>query len=431
MHVKPRSYLTAGVAVLGAGAIALSPIQPIPNQIALAPQHHVVSDLAIDLAATVNPIAAWVDTVKATTANSVTLLKFYLQDPFPLAKTLVANQVTYLKELLSGNADLIFPQIKANLQTLFQAPLDPGNTGTLANTWEPPSEITIPLGTYLSDTKPPDPANPDESNLSPFALNITAAQLVAGLSQAGQPDPLWDAAVQFSSIWRFLNNHLSGLLLGAVGPLVSPVVSLINSVKAFGADLKARQFLSAAFDIINIPANLTNAVLNGAGFTDLTKIINKIAGGAIPDGIKVGVNMGGLLNSMPVNGSLADPDNPPTEYSGGAGFDGLALDIEGFETKFPGLPNGLGGAMVGMGQFLAEKLKVTPPAARTSAAVKPAAAAAALDASAAETAVADEPAAESAPAVAAPSHRKARVAAANDGGKDRAGGNSRSARSSR
>ena len=48
MHVSARTYLTSGIAVLGAGAIALSPVQPIPDHVALVRQH-VVSDLAVDL----------------------------------------------------------------------------------------------------------------------------------------------------------------------------------------------------------------------------------------------------------------------------------------------------------------------------------------------------------------------------------------------
>lgn len=434
MHVKPRSYLTTGIAALSVGAIALTPVQPIPSQIALAPQQ-VVSDLAVELAATVNPIAAWVDTIKTTTANSATLLKFYLAEPFPLARTLVANQITYVKELLSGNANLIFPQIKNNIQTLLKAPLDPGPTTVLTNNnGGQVSEATVPLaGAGTSGNLSGACAKPAGAGecISPVELNLTALQLAAGLAFEADPsDPLsgwgiWQAIVKFAPVWRLTESFGSGLLVGALGPVLSPLVSLTNSFSAFKADLKAKQFVSAAFDIVNIPANMTNALFNGAGFTDLSKILGRFL--PLPDGVKVGLNLGGLLNVTPL-------ENPPTDqYSGGTAFDEISVTGGTFftENAVPGVRGGLGGAMVGMGQFLAEKLKVTPPAARTSAAVKPAAAAAALDASAAETAVADEPAAESAPAVAAPSHRKARVAAANDGGKDRAGGNSRSARSSR
>jgi hypothetical protein len=56
MHTAYRSYLTAGVAALGAGAVALSPVQPIPTHVALT-QERAISNLAVELAATVDPTA--------------------------------------------------------------------------------------------------------------------------------------------------------------------------------------------------------------------------------------------------------------------------------------------------------------------------------------------------------------------------------------
>lgn len=65
MHITSRSYLTAGLAVLGVGAITLAPIQPISNHVALAPQR-VVENLAVDLTAAVDPITLWVETLQTT-----------------------------------------------------------------------------------------------------------------------------------------------------------------------------------------------------------------------------------------------------------------------------------------------------------------------------------------------------------------------------
>ena len=72
MHVTYRSYLTAGVAALGAGAIALGPVQPIPNHMAVA-QERAVSNLAVELAATIDPITPWVDTFKLAAENLASL----------------------------------------------------------------------------------------------------------------------------------------------------------------------------------------------------------------------------------------------------------------------------------------------------------------------------------------------------------------------
>ena len=392
-EIGHRSYLAAGIAALGVGAMALAPVQPIPHQVALAPQQ-VVSTLAVELAATVNPIQAWVDTLKATTANSATLLKFYLEQPFPLAKTLIANQVTYLKELFSGNANLIFPQIKTNIQTLFKAPLDPG-AGQILGAVPPdfPEAVFMSSGEYVSQTI--TGATPQE------ALPATLGQIVATAWYDcwGNGDDTCDLPGQVTPIMNTFSTYGSGMLLAALGPVLAPVLSLGDSLKAIAAILKSRKagrFLNLAYEILNIPANMTNAFLNGGPVLDLTKLAAKL----LPvEPEFFGFRMGGLLNAVPVNGSLVDPENPPTKYSGGTGFDAVNAVLG---TEIVGLPIGLGGSMVGMGQYLAGKLKVTPPA-PTAAAVAPASAVVAE----APAAVADDapaavaPAPESAPAVSA------------------------------
>ena len=55
MHVAHRSYLTAGIAALGAGAIALTPVQPVPTHLAAA-QERTVSTLSVNLVSTIDPI---------------------------------------------------------------------------------------------------------------------------------------------------------------------------------------------------------------------------------------------------------------------------------------------------------------------------------------------------------------------------------------
>jgi hypothetical protein len=216
--------------------------------------------------------------------------------------------------------------------------------------------------------------------------------------------------------------------MGAAGVVLSPLVSLGNSFKAFVADIKAKQFLSAVYDIVNIPANMTNAFFNGAGFMDLTKIVERFlpteGTGVRAEPInlgKIGLNLGGLLNATP-------QVNPPTnQYSGGTAFDAIGTDPNGpdgflYANGVFGVKVGLGGSMVGMGQYLAPKLRVTPPAARTSAAVKPAAATPAVEAPASPevadvaAAVADSAPADT-PAPRRGSSRKA-SAGADKGGSD-------------
>jgi hypothetical protein len=423
--ISARSHLTAGIAALGVGALALAPVQPITHQVDLA-QEKAVSTLAVNLAATVDPITAWVDTFTTAGANVKTLTEFYMQQPFPLLQTIVANLGTYAAELEAGDGALIPEQIWGNIQTFFQAPWSPGDLfGPTAPDWNPkPDPVTFPLGTYLSKTQPAWPAenafpapgsglqqSPSEANS--FLLQIGVGATLGGETPEGRA--LWDGFVAAQGIWRFLNTPYSGQLLGLLGPVFAPVISLTRSFTAVGEAFQAGNVQDAIYELLNIPANMTNAVLNGGEFLDLTGIIGALV--TLPDlfdGAKIGIRLGGLLNAMPMNGSLANPDNPPTEYASGTGFDSVAIPgCDGGGARaidpcdaingqpIPGLPNGWLGSSIGLGQFLAEQLLLEPPAPTAAAAPAAAVPAAAVEATpvVSETAPVAEVAAEDAPAV--------------------------------
>jgi hypothetical protein len=340
--------------------LALAPVQPIPNQIALAPER-VISTLAVELAAsTIDPITPWVQTFETAAANIETLVQFYLQKPFPLLQAVVANLGTYAAELENGQGDLIPEQIWGNIQTFFQAPWDPGTQATLEG---PQGELVVPVGQYLSKTEPVQQGQ--SQPLPPFEGNIFLLQAAASavLNPSSPTNPLsLEFFEGFAPVWNFLNTPYSGQLVALVGTLISPIVQLTKSFTAIGEFFQAGDVIGAINELINIPANMTNAFLNGAGFLDLTGIAGSIFGD-LPEGTTLGIRLGGLLNAMPQDGSLNDPDNPPTTWSGGTGFDGVALSLAtppGLPSV-EGIPNGLLGANIGLGQFLADKLLITPP----------------------------------------------------------------------
>jgi len=379
MHITYRSYLTAGVAALGAGAIALTPVQPIPNHVALA-QERAVSNLAVTLASTIDPITPWVDTIKTSVDNITQLFNFYIEKPFPLIQTVAANQVTYFQEATSGNIGLIPEQIWNNVQAFFYSPWSPGD----------------PAGQYVSDAPLTTPLGLSQQTV--FKLLPTI------LGQA-----TYD---QYKSIIDFTATPYSGQLVGLIGPLFAPLVELTRSFTAVGDFFNEGDVIGAINELINIPANVTDGVLNGAGYLDLTGVVNAIS--PLPPEVKnIGLNLGGLV-SPPV------PIESAPELAGGVLFDSVAAGISykvsqlprpdgtSINVDDPGLPVSWVGSAIGLGQFLGQELLVTPPPAPVQA-VAPAAAAvapAALEAApvAAEVAapvVADVPAAvEAAPAVA-------------------------------
>jgi hypothetical protein len=355
MHVTARSYLTAGIAALGVGALALAPVQPIPNQIALAPER-VISTLAVELAASsIDPITPWVTTFETAGANIATLFEFYLQKPFPLLQTIGANIGTYFEELGNGNAGLIPEQIWNNIVTFFEAPWSPGNQVGPLPAPPLPEEVLLSTGEYVSETIPGSPFNA-QSGLAGGIVQLA----VSYFEQCANSGENCDLPGQIATFSDLLNTHFSGQLLGLLGTAASPFVQLVNSFTEIGQFFEAGDVIGAINELINIPANMTNAFLNGAGYLDLTAIAEQLL--PIPPGTiqAIGVNLGGLLNAVPLNGSLVDPDNPPTEYSGGVGFDGLAVDLSGLQ--WGGLPIGWAGSVIGLGQFVSEQMLVTPPA---------------------------------------------------------------------
>jgi hypothetical protein len=312
--------------------------------------------------------------------NITQLFNFYIEKPFPLIQTVAANQVTYFQEATSGNIGLIPEQIWNNVQAFFYSPWSPGD----------------PAGQYVSDAPLTTPLGLSQQTV--FKLLPTI------LGQA-----TYD---QYKSIIDFTATPYSGQLVGLIGPLFAPLVELTRSFTAVGEFFNAGDVIGAINELINIPANVTDGVLNGAGYLDLTGVVNAIS--PLPPEVKnIGLNLGGLV-SPPV------PIESAPELAGGVLFDSVAAGISykvsqlprpdgtSINVDDPGLPVSWVGSAIGLGQFLGQELLVTPPPAPVQA-VAPAAAAVApagLEAApvAAEVAapvVADVPAAvEAAPAVA-------------------------------
>jgi hypothetical protein len=404
MHVSSRTYLTSGIAALGAGVIALSPVQPVPHQLPTA-QQPAIQNLAVNLAAAIDPITPIVDTFTTTFANIGALATLAGQAPFPFLSTIFANVQTYFGELTSGNAGLIPEQIINNIKTFFQAGFDPGTTLPVPVGPTPPGSIApIALGDYPSKTLPPIGNSPEAVNA--IFVNVFVGQAVFEEECSVDGDCY---ATSVGPITNFMNTHASGLLLGLLGPILSPVVQLSNSVNAIVGSLQTGDVIGAINELINIPVNVVNAFLNGAGYLDLTNVLSNFV--TLPDDItKIGVNLGGLLNAVPQDGSLRDADNPPTTYAGGVAMDALGFTQGAGPDPFAiGLPVGLLGSIIGSGQFLAQQMVVTPPDTAESKSVRSAATAAPADETPETLSVSDAADAPSAGGSQAPADSPART----------------------
>jgi len=173
MHVSPRSYLTAAVAALGAGAVALAPVQPLQSGSDLSAALR--SAVVVDLAAAIDPFTPWVNTIQAASDNIAGLVNTWVEMPLPILQQVVANQVTYIGELPAIGT--IIGQVVANVGNAVRAP------------------FAVDLNTL------------DPAHAAVYALLPTISPDL--------PQGLLD----------FLTSSASGLLIGVIGPVLSPVLA--------------------------------------------------------------------------------------------------------------------------------------------------------------------------------------------------------------
>ncbi|SEB27082.1 MULTISPECIES: hypothetical protein [unclassified Mycobacterium] len=236
MAFEMRRYSTAGIAMASAGVIALSPLTiPSPDLHLPAPTT-VASTRTVDLTAFVNPLAVWGDVLTTTVTDIGNLGQAFAADPFPLAKQVIANQIRYANQILT---------------------IGQGMAKGLIN-W---------------------------ANTVPDSLRTMAQQLAAG--------QVSDAVM---SGWGIFVNGVVGVMFPVLGldipqqvtqnvanvvKALTPVIAQVGfavlntmyqATDAFG-DIaqnfynaaKVGDIVTAASELINAPANLTGAVLNGWG----------------------------------------------------------------------------------------------------------------------------------------------------------------------
>ena len=434
MHTSTRSYLTAGIAAFGAGAIALSPVQAPNVGLTTLPQK-AMSQLAVDLAAAVTPVPPLVriaEVVEASVGNFNGLLDDWTAGlnvdgtfpyppntgtcilpscngnlgyreggyatgfPLPILLQSLLNVGTYLGELPA--IETILVQIATNIGNALGAPFVPGvnETGRFLN---------LPLPAFLSDYYNQN-VNGDKYIDIEFVGSLSQRDVGALL-----PSVLGDAYAGLEPIINFATSPISGLLVGAIGPIVAPVLATVAGISNSLALLQESNFLGAVTELVNIPANAINAFLNGGQFLDLTPVLS-LVGVTLPDSVKsLGLNLGGLFSP------------------GGVAFDSLAAEAAfgDIPLDIPGHPVGPIGALVSLTNYISKSIVVTPPTeaeapAAASAVAVPAAAAAAAAAPAAEAAddAAESVAKESAPAESAAKESAPAAEAAVDAAADAA-----------
>ncbi|MGV0626053.1 outer membrane porin GjpA [Mycolicibacter minnesotensis] len=197
-----------------------------------------------------------------------------------------------------------------------------------------------------------DVATPEGSQLAAQTLDwshLWGLQYLAGMDM-GMPVVPIDAVEPAATLLTLMSSPLSGVLMGLVGPLLSPGVELLNSVGAITDSLFGGEFEAAVQELLAAPANVIGAFFNGAtlNLDALVPLLNDAL--QVPEGnavLAASFDFGGLFSY-----GVTEAGN-----MGGSFYNSLGLDLEmegmGMPYSAPGEGVGFIAALVNLAEMFA------------------------------------------------------------------------------
>lgn len=271
MQQTVRSYLTAGVAVVGAGALALAPIQPVDSSLGDTRIPAVFSG-PVGLAAISNPTYA--EVFARASANIDAIVEAFF-DQYDRG----ATPVQVIIENQTANLEWIADEARNTVDA---------------------------IGTALTETVP----NQIRAALDALGEGdfYTAVSTLVGAAIAPIAPLIFFAGPVHESLMSTLSNAVKALafvtpplalgiqLLSVVGPIINGAAAAVASVQAIVDSFDGGDPLR---EIINAPAAVLNGFLNGGYGPDF--------GGVLGGGLPFSVFAGGLLTGP---GLLSDAAGP-------------------------------------------------------------------------------------------------------------------------
>jgi hypothetical protein len=318
MQLVTRPWITASVALAGAGVVAVIPMSAHP------PGLPDVQTRAVKLMSGSDPLTEWAGILQTAETDAADISEHWQAAPFADLQQEVANDVGYVDDLLKNPSDIstVFTDIQDNLNALFSTSLtDPG---ALWGPFLPDGGATDSLYQSLDDII----ASTGTGLLGPGALYLTQENLFDQV-QTLVPSLFTDTSAQqlVDSLLNLTASPESGILMGAIGTVLSPILEFNADVTAIGDALGgSTPDLTTAFqDLANMPADITNAFLNGFGDVNLMPLVDDL-GITLPTLDVIG---------FPANITALDVDLGGLLSGGGSLFDAIGT---GMNLDFPGLP---------------------------------------------------------------------------------------------
>ncbi|OLP00788.1 hypothetical protein BVU76_18540 [Mycolicibacterium porcinum] len=236
MQDVAHPYLAAGVALIGAGAIAVSPVAPPMPDITVP----AVSSAEVSLSAAVDPIEAYTALFTTTFTNLQTIIGNELENPAPILQQVIANQVTSAQAMAAG-----LQGAAEGIATI----LDPDYPGGI------PYGLRLALEDLLA------------GNIDGAVSNAWGA-LLSPVLYAGLPllEPLTAAIRQpIQNLLNVVDTQAAVLLpvLAVLNVGYGTVTAAGNVGQAIVDSIKAGDPLGVANTVLSSPAVLANALING------------------------------------------------------------------------------------------------------------------------------------------------------------------------
>ncbi|MCV7314158.1 outer membrane porin GjpA [Mycolicibacillus parakoreensis] len=273
-------------------------------------------------------IGPWADMLDTASINLTDVSQFFFEAPAAALQQTLVNQVGYLGDVLNGNIGDVFTDVGGNLQNAFQVATFLGD-GVLD-----PENYTELVGQAA------------QQSLGPIQL---LALLVMNGWDLGLPMDFPEVPAEILPLLNFAASPLSGVMIGAAGPVLSPFVQIANSVSDIVGDLTGVGGPMAALQgLIEMPAEVVGSFFNGTTL-HLDPLLPLIAG-VLPEGMEfnsLGVELGGLFTA-----GFTDNGNGV----GGSILNALNLDLSASPLPIEGHAVGPIAALSSFSQILASAL---------------------------------------------------------------------------
>jgi hypothetical protein len=310
-----RPYATAGVALVGAGLIAITPMAP------RLPDTFTVQDIKLVSGEDTLPdiAAPWIDQFNTASADATQLLNNFFLAPGVGLQQMIANDAGYLQDFFNDPTSSTVASISSEMQENLAAVL----TGYTLQGATDDVQTAVEYHSLASG---------DTSGTSPLILFSEIPNFLPSSVNPAEVTPILD----------FLGSPLSGIIMGDLGPLISPLVELSNCI-------------TAGDDFNTTLADVTGAFFNGATL-NLDSLIPLIEqSGYLPFNLEnLDITFGGLLSPGTV---AAGPYNDSISAVGGSIFNSIGITANGVPVigaiDLPGYGVGPLGALEGWAETVA------------------------------------------------------------------------------